>query len=128
MITRATHLGNGRVDFRDEDEQGRPLPPQDPAQRDEHAATRFLLSSIASCFGQAVLYAGGKDGFAVLDLEVSVQAEADMDNFRLKSVVVTVEAKGPQETLEKIVETAKDYCFVANSLVCPLRHVVIARS
>ncbi len=137
MLTRATHIGEGRfqfVDFR-RTEDGTGLEPV-PAGLENgdgaspHAVTSsFLFGAVASCFGQAILYAAGRLGMDEPEgLVLTVEGSQHREKFQLGGLTVTIEAKASREDLEAMTEMAKSYCFVSNSLACPVRHVVIARS
>lgn len=133
MLTRATHLGKGKFSIIDvSDEHERAITPEDlrdGASERNSAASTFLLGAIASCFGQAVLHAADRLGMDEPgSLTLSVEGAKDKEHFQLGGITITIEARAAQEDLEVITDMAKSYCFVSNSLTCPVKHVVIARS
>ena len=133
MLTRAIHLGEGKfniVDVYEDDSEVTVTPTGVQGGKGAHSiASKFMLGAIASCFGQAVLYAAGRLGFDEPDdLVLSVEGSKDKEKFQLGGITVTVEAAARQGDLEAMIDMAKDYCFVSNSLTCPVKHVAIARS
>lgn len=134
MLTRATHLGEGKfniVDVYEDDSEVAvtPVGVQGGESGAHSIASRFMLGAVASCFGQAVLYSAGRLGLDEPDdLVLSVEGSKDKEKFQLGGLTVTVEARASRDALEAMTDMAKKYCFVSNSLTCPVRHVVIARS
>lgn len=134
MLTRATHIGEGKFNIVDVYEDDRevavtPTGVQGGESGAHSIASKFMLGAVASCFGQAVLYSASRLGLQEPDgLVLSVEGSKDKEKFRLGGLTVTVEARAAREALEAMTDMAKTYCFVSNSLTCPVRHVVIARS
>jgi len=89
-------------------------------------ASEYLLWSIAACFGQSVLFVAGKMRKKIEGLTLEVKANKDQAEQRFEAVTITVggSADSPAQ-LEKIVQTAKRYCFVTNSLSIPV-HCLVA--
>ena len=82
--------------------------------------SELLLWSAAACFGQAVLHVAARMHKPVEGLTLAVRGEKDRKAFRLSEITITVSGRCPPERLEKIVQTAKKYCFVTNSLATPV--------
>jgi len=76
----------------------------------------YMLCAIASCFGQAIVHVASRMRKDLVGLNIEVDGPKDMKHFRLSSVTIQVRADSPEDTLRKVVNTAKKYCFVTNSL------------
>lgn len=85
---------------------------------DEQSAmpSELLLWSIAACFGQAIVYVAGRTLNPVEGLSLEVQGDYDPDGFRFSDVTIRVSSRNPIEYMEQVAQTAKEYCFVSNSL------------
>jgi putative redox protein len=89
--------------------------------------TELFLSSIASCFCMALIYAAGKRRIEVEDMEVEVEGEKDLKNFRFTKLIVRVISTVPSLTLEGLIEDARKYCFVSRTILegCPIEYEVV---
>ncbi|MGH7851187.1 MAG: OsmC family protein [Thermodesulfobacteriota bacterium] len=89
--------------------------------------TELFLSSLASCFCLALIYAAGKRRIEVEDMEVEVEGEKDVKNFQFTKLIVKVESTVPTRTLEGLIEEAKKYCFVSRTIKnpCPIEYVIV---
>ncbi len=89
--------------------------------------TELFLSSVASCFCMALIYAAGKKQVEVEDMEVEVEGEKDLKNFRFTKLTVRVISTVPSRTLEGLIEDAKKYCFVSRTILdgCPIEYEVV---
>jgi uncharacterized OsmC-like protein len=76
--------------------------------------TELFLASMASCFALAVAHAAGKRGIELPDLEVT--ATGEYDGLRFATIRVAVHSSHPQRELARLVERAKPFCFVSNTL------------
>ena len=83
--------------------------------------SELLLWAVAACFGQAVRHVAARRRHPVEALAVTVSAEKDPAAFRFGEITLVVRAALPRQRLEAIVEQAKRYCFVTNSLSVPIR-------
>lgn len=77
--------------------------------------TELLVASLATCFAAAVAHAARKRGIVVPDLDVTVDAE--YAGTRLSALRVEVRSTLSRETLEPLVERARSYCYVSNTLL-----------
>jgi organic hydroperoxide reductase OsmC/OhrA len=59
-------------------------------------------------------------------LAVTVSADKDPAAFRFGEITLVVRAALPRQRLEAIVEQARRYCFVTNSLSVPVRLEILA--
>jgi uncharacterized OsmC-like protein len=121
VIIRATHLDEWRLEI----EAGKHRIITD--QTEEYGGTdtgpmssQLLLSAIASCFGQSVLYVAERMHKEIAGLRLEVEGDKDRKEFRLGAVRITLRADCPQALLVKIAPMAKKYCFVTNSLGVPV--------
>jgi len=89
--------------------------------------TELFLSSVASCFCMALIYAAGKKQVEVEDMEVEVEGEKDLKNFRFTKLTVRVISTVPSRTLEGLIEDARKYCFVSRTILdgCPIEYEVV---
>ncbi|MGH2707718.1 MAG: OsmC family protein [Actinomycetota bacterium] len=76
--------------------------------------TELFLSSLASCFAMAVAHAARKRGVELADLAVRVRGH--YQGLRFNSIVVEVLSSHPREELEALVQRARSYCYVSNTL------------
>lgn len=83
--------------------------------------SELLLWAVAACFGQAVRHVAARRRQPVEALAVTVSADKDPAAFRFGEITLVVRAALPRQRLEAIVEQAKRYCFVTNSLSVPVR-------
>ncbi len=88
--------------------------------------TEFFLVSIASCMCLAVYHVARKRRLSLDQLEVSAWGYKDMQAFRFNEIQVLVEAN--LDEIEKLVDLAKAYCFVSNTIIqgCPI-HVTASQ-
>lgn len=87
--------------------------------------TEFLLASLATCFTMALVWAARKRGTVLPDLRV--QASADHEGPRLARIKVEVESGADSHEIEPLMEKAKAFCYVSNTLrVGPAIDYVIA--
>ncbi|MGQ0794505.1 MAG: OsmC family protein [Deltaproteobacteria bacterium] len=88
--------------------------------------TELFLSSLASCFCLALVFAGRKKRIEVRDMRVNVAGEKDLKNFRFSKLSVEICASLAAAELDEILPLAKRYCFVSNTMTapCPIEYIV----
>ncbi|MEQ9619506.1 MAG: OsmC family protein [Deltaproteobacteria bacterium] len=88
--------------------------------------TELFLSSIASCFCLALVYAAKNKKIKLDDMTVKVLGETDIKSFTFTSIIVKVISSLPQKNLEEIIALARKYCFVSNAVTksCPIEYEV----
>ena len=87
--------------------------------------TELFLASLASCFAAAVAHAARKRGITLPDLEVV--ADGEYEGLRFSALRLTVRSTLARPELEPLVEKARTYCYVSNTLrTTPQLDVVIA--
>jgi len=79
--------------------------------------TELLLAGVASCMCLAVSHVARKRRITLENLTVAAEAEKDMEAFRFHLINLVVQADYPQSKLDALVERAKAYCFVSNTLL-----------
>ena len=79
--------------------------------------TELFLASVATCFTLAVAHAARKGDIALGVLEVRV--EADYEGFRFARLRLEVSTDLARDDAERLVESAKTYCFVSRTLLEP---------
>ena len=59
-------------------------------------------------------------------MRVDVSAEADTKNFRYSKLIVKVLSSVPDSKLKDLVEQAKKYCYVSNTISqsCPIEYEI----
>ncbi len=88
--------------------------------------TELFLSSIASCFCLALVYAAKNKKIKLDDMSVDVFGETDLKTFSFTKIVVKVMSSLPRQKTEEILSLAKKYCFVSNALIkaCPIDYEI----
>lgn len=86
--------------------------------------SELLLAALGTCMCLAVAHIARKRRIELGQLTLDVGAEKDPQAFRLRSIYATVRAELPQAQLEQLVEQARRYCFVSNTLSagCPVEY------
>jgi len=89
--------------------------------------TELFLCSLASCFCLALVYVAKKKRIEVKGMSVMVKGEKDLRNFQFSRLLVEVESSIPPQILEGVINLAKKYCFVSNTVSksCPIEYVII---
>ncbi|MDH3228050.1 MAG: OsmC family protein [Thermoleophilia bacterium] len=83
--------------------------------------TELLTAGLASCFCMAVAFAASKRGIEIHDLAVDVTAQRAGKELRYGHYEVAVRSELADAVLERLVEAAKRYCWVTNTLAEPPR-------
>lgn len=83
--------------------------------------SELLLWAVAACFGQAVRHVAARRRQPMEALAVTASADKDPAAFRFGEITLAVRADLSRQRLEAIVEQARRYCFVTNSLSVPVR-------
>ena len=78
--------------------------------------TELFLCSLASCFCIALVFVANKKGVEIKDMKVNVKGKKDLKNFLFSSLIVEVQSSLSSPTLECIINLAKKYCFVSNTI------------
>jgi len=88
--------------------------------------TELMLCSLASCFCLALVYAANKRRVEIKDMSVNVVGETDIQNFKFSRLMVEIESSLPSDILDKIINLAKRYCFVSNTIAqsCPIEYTI----
>jgi uncharacterized OsmC-like protein len=89
--------------------------------------TELFLSSIATCFCLALVYAAKNKKIKLDDVSVKVFGDKDIRNFIFNRIIVRVITSLPQHNLDEIMPLAKKYCFVSNTVVksCPIEYETV---
>ena len=88
--------------------------------------TELFLSSIASCFCLALVYAAKNKKINLNDMSVDVFGETDLKTFSFTKIIVKVISSLPRQKTEEILSLAKKYCFVSNAVIkaCPIEYEI----
>ncbi len=78
--------------------------------------TELFISSLASCFCLALVYAANKKRIKINDMRVDVSSEADTKNLIYKKLIVKVKSSNSETELESLIGLAKKYCYVSNTI------------
>lgn len=78
--------------------------------------TELLLAALGSCMCLAVAHVARKRRMALATLSVEVSGDKDLHAFRFQEIALLVRADLPQDQLVPLVEQARRYCFVSNTL------------
>ncbi len=84
--------------------------------------TELLLMAVGTCMCLSVVHLAHKRRISVGEVTLETFAKKDDKAFRFRSIHVVVYADLPQDQLEPLVDLAKRYCFVSNTLIegCPV--------
>ena len=88
--------------------------------------TELFLCSLASCFCLAIVYVASRRKIALKDLKVDVTGERSGREFLFSKCVINVESSVARGSLEGLVDSAKRYCFITNTIKggCPIEYSV----
>ncbi|MCY3986804.1 MAG: OsmC family protein [Candidatus Dadabacteria bacterium] len=88
--------------------------------------TELFLCSLASCFCLAVVYVARRKKIALKDLKVDVVGEKNGRKFLFSNCIISVKSSINQSSLEDLVDSAKHYCFITNTIKegCPVEYRV----
>jgi putative redox protein len=78
--------------------------------------TELFCASLASCFCLAVAHVAGKRSIDVPGLSVTVEAQRAGRELRYERFTITTAADLDAEKLSWLVERAKPFCWVSNTL------------
>lgn len=92
--------------------------------------TELFLCSLASCFCLAVVYVASRRKIALKDLKVDVTGEKNGREFLFSKCIINVESSVARGSLEGLVDSAKRYCFITNTIKgsCPIEYSVTPES
>ncbi|MGI5835296.1 MAG: OsmC family protein [Chloroflexota bacterium] len=84
--------------------------------------SHLLLASVASCMCLAVAHIARKRRVPISRISVDAVGEVDHSALRYKEVRLVVRSERPQSELDTLLEIAKRYCWVSNTLTtgCPV--------
>lgn len=91
-------------------------PPEYKGEDTGMMPTEMFISSLASCFCMALVFAAGKMKVELKDMEVGVSAVADKRNFRYSKLIVRVKSSVEDGLLEELITLARKYCYVSNMI------------
>ena len=101
-------------------------PPEFHGEDKGPTPTELFLASLVACFAMAVAYAARKVGVTLPDLQVTV--DGDYEGLRFSALRLGVHSTLPRSELEPLVEKARTYCYVSNTLLTTPRLDVIIES
>ena len=78
--------------------------------------TEAFIASLAACFCMAVAWAARKRELEVPGLSVTVTAHRAGNELRYERIDVDAHAELEDETLARLVERARSFCWVSNTL------------
>jgi len=78
--------------------------------------TELFISSLASCFCLALVYAANKKRIKINDMRVDVSSEADTKNLIYKKLIVKIKSSNSETQLQSLIGLAKKYCYVSNTI------------
>lgn len=81
--------------------------------------TELFLASLATCFTMAVAHVARKRDIKLEQLAVRVEADYEGNRFAWMRVQVTTDLADADA--ERLIERARAYCFVSNTLIEPPR-------
>jgi putative redox protein len=78
--------------------------------------TELFCAALASCFCLAVAHVARKRSLELPGLRVTVEAERAGRDLRYDRLTVTTDADVDAETLARLVDRARSFCWVSNTL------------
>jgi putative redox protein len=78
--------------------------------------TELFCGALASCFCLAIGHVARKRSLEVPDLRVTVRSERAGRELRYARLVVECSAAVEDETLDRLIERARSFCWVSNTL------------
>jgi putative redox protein len=100
-------------------------PPEAGGEDHGPMPTELFLASLATCFAASVAHAARKLDVVLPDL--TVEADGSYTGLRFSALRLSVRSTLPRSQLEPLVERARNYCYVSNTLLTtPQLDVVIA--
>ena len=100
-------------------------PPEAGGEDHGPMPTELFLASLAACFAASVAHAARKLNIALPDL--TVEADGSYTGLRFSELRLSVRSTLPRSELEPLIERARSYCYVSNTLrTTPQVDVVIA--
>lgn len=101
-------------------------PPQFHGDDTGMMPTELFISSLAACFCMALVFVAKKKRINFEDMAVKVNAEADNKNLRYSKMTLTVASSISDNNLEPLIEQAKKYCYVTNTIsqCCPIEYAI----
>jgi uncharacterized OsmC-like protein len=100
-------------------------PPEAGGEDNGPMPTELFLASLAACFAASVAHAARKLDVDLPDL--TVEADGRYTGLRFSALQLLVRSSLPRGQLEPLVERARNYCYVSNTLLTtPELNVVIA--
>jgi len=88
--------------------------------------TELFLCSLASCFCLAIVYAASRRKILLKDLKVDVTGEKNGRKFLFSKCIISVKSSIARSSLEDLVDSAKRYCFITNTIKggCPIEYSI----
>jgi len=88
--------------------------------------TELFLGALASCFCISIAYVAKKEKIKLSDLKVDVIGEKDTRNSLFSKCTVEVSCSNASEKIEGIVNKAKRYCYISNTIKgsCPIEYKI----
>jgi putative redox protein len=94
-------------------------PPEAGGEDGGFMPTELLFAALASCFALALGHVARKRELELPGLRVDVQAERAGRELRYDRVIVSASADVPAEELAALVERARPFCWISNTLASP---------
>lgn len=117
LLVTASWLGDYRTDVAMRSHTVRVDEPRESRGTDTGPMpTELFCAALASCFCLAVAHVAAKRSIELRDLRVTVEAERAGRELRYDRLVVTTAADLDGHELAELVERAKRFCWVSNTL------------
>lgn len=117
LLVTASWLGDYRTDVAVRSHTVRVDEPRESRGTDTGPMpTELFCAALASCFCLAVAHVAAKRSIELRDLRVTVEAERAGRELRYDRLVVTTAADLDGDGLAELVERAKRFCWVSNTL------------
>lgn len=79
--------------------------------------TELLLAAVGTCTCLAIAHVARKRRITLNQISLDVDADKDMQAFRFRDIYLVARVDLPQDQLDQLMEQARNYCFVSNTLL-----------
>jgi uncharacterized OsmC-like protein len=79
--------------------------------------TELLLAAVGTCMCLAIAHVARKRQLALNQITVDVDADKDISAFCFRDIYLVAHVDLPQDQLDQLLEQARNYCFVSNTLL-----------
>lgn len=79
--------------------------------------SEILLWSVAGCIGQTIIFIAEKKNLELKNLKIRVEGKKNNQTFKLDCIDVHIHSDCKSDVLGNILNMAKKYCFISNTII-----------